>query len=762
MQRKYNMALQHFYEAATHSPSNENDELKTKLRNLSGSEEDVFNISEKHGGGSVSEGSGGSKEEENNYFTYDKEMSVKRIKPVSICSWRGSALFCIWCVLFIIGVVGISYCLQIAITRIPDRLKSVHKLPRPHSKSGSSGSGPAHNYTTPCTDFSVEKIWSKTFPKARASSPLRVVDVDGDGVDDILFGFSTNLGDGPFSTMHQHVNKAKQTCKKFHNGTYPCFGGVAAVNGATGEQLWVHRTTHGVTSIICNGDINADGYADCLCSGHGELLHAISSKTGALLWSFRDKHVGYARRIKSDFGQPQFVNDLDGDGVLDVLQFRGGHEVVLSNPTHASRSVNTLFISGRTGKVLKVVPLSPHKDLHSSPVVYLGENNVAKVVFGTGDANTSGGLYVIPLRDLYEGSLNHTVEVISDKRKGFPNAPVLVDLNADGTVDIVSAGAGGKIHAIDGKSFKILFTYYTSGTETFSTPAPGYFNDDNIVDFMVRVNTGPEAPVYYDSKMVVLDGKTGLPLTTAGKTSVPTHTSPLSVSMEGVGNDLAVYWSTDCAGHEHEGGWFKFVQGTDVDASFKSDSCYGRFGVGSRVMLNVMSAKGGFPGKTVYISDGENNLLREDVMTGAVIAKGKRDGDLDSSFDVVFVTSSVIPTKVRVLTPDDIECIKENTAKFKTSGKASAKKSGVYDEGDAVTNFCLSKRLPGETYDDPKKRDANFNKGHATVHRYKLTCKGEDSVRVLPKTEQGWSQHMGSMGNSYFNRRPTGRLLRNE
>ena len=88
----------------------------------------------------------------------------------------------------------------------------------------------------------------------------------------------------------------------------------------------------------------------------------------------------------------------------------------------------------------------------------------------------------------------------------------------------------------------------------------------------------------------------------AYKTSVPAHSSPLSVSMEGLGNDLFLYWSVDCIGHEHEGGWYNFVQGTDVANSIRYDSCLGRFGTKSSMKFYVTNEKIGFPGKPIYLS----------------------------------------------------------------------------------------------------------------------------------------------------------------
>lgn len=51
---------------------------------------------------------------------------------------------------------------------------------------------------------------------------------------------------------------------------------------------------------------------------------------------------------------------------------------------------------------------------------------------------------------------------------GYMNPPVLVDINKDGVVDLVSAGFADKIEAFDGETLKILWTYNKVGTETYS------------------------------------------------------------------------------------------------------------------------------------------------------------------------------------------------------------------------------------------------------------------------------------------------------
>ena len=60
----------------------------------------------------------------------------------------------------------------------------------------------------------------------------------------------------------------------------------------------------------------------------------------------------------------------------------------------------------------------------------------------------------------------------------------------------------------------------------------------------------------------VLDGKTGKPLITPYlRDSVGAQSSPLTVSVEGLGNDLFLHWMADCVGHESEGGEYTFKKG---------------------------------------------------------------------------------------------------------------------------------------------------------------------------------------------------------
>lgn len=101
----------------------------------------------------------------------------------------------------------------------------------------------------------------------------------------------------------------------------------------------------------------------------------------------------------------------------------------------------------------------------------------------------------------------------------------------------------------------------------------------------------------------MLDGKSGKPLVEPFvKSSSMANTSPLSVSMQGVGNDLFIYWVSDCTGHEGEGGTFKFVEGTNVHEQSRADTCKLRYNAKSFSKLRVMNKNIGFPGNDIYYS----------------------------------------------------------------------------------------------------------------------------------------------------------------
>lgn len=113
----------------------------------------------------------------------------------------------------------------------------------------------------PCTQINVEKVWTKTFPRVNSESAIRSIDLNGDSVNDIVFGYG----------IDETITDVRlPKCQTAQGDTeITCGGGVYALNGKNGEVIWQKWTIASVFSLVCSVDIDKDGLDDCIASGEG-------------------------------------------------------------------------------------------------------------------------------------------------------------------------------------------------------------------------------------------------------------------------------------------------------------------------------------------------------------------------------------------------------------------------------------------------------------------------------------------------------------
>jgi len=92
--------------------------------------------------------------------------------------------------------------------------------------------------------------------------------------------------------------------------------------------------------------------------------------------------------------------------------------------------------------------------------------------------------------------------------KGVMVPPVLADVNNDGTKDILMSAFDGTLILYDGETFEKIWTKEYACHETYTSPAPAYYNDDDVPDFMLAQNFGA-FDYYRSSTLHILNGKDG-------------------------------------------------------------------------------------------------------------------------------------------------------------------------------------------------------------------------------------------------------------
>ncbi len=331
--------------------------------------------------------------------------------------------------------------------------------------------------------FAQSNSWAKELPGIGTFSSPRLTDLNGDGIKDII------LGAGRAEFQH-------------------CDSAVIALDGNNGQLLWNVSAKDQMFGSAALRDINGDGVNDIVINGRSAELKAINGKNGHLLWEFYQGKKKPASQGWYNFYNPQWVSDLDGDGIKDILISNGGD--VMVEPYDPNRPAGKLvLISGANGTLIAEAKMPDGKEIYMSIAIREGDSvEESWIAFGSGGETIGGHLYVASLACVLKGDLSTAQELTSSPDKGFIAPPVWVDINMDQVLDLVAVAVEGEVFAYDGKDFSLMWNTPLENTEAYSSIAVGYFTADRIPDFFLSVAQG-NWPKLEWNRQFMLNGRDG-------------------------------------------------------------------------------------------------------------------------------------------------------------------------------------------------------------------------------------------------------------
>ena len=254
-------------------------------------------------------------------------------------------------------------------------------------------------------------------------------------------------------------------------------GGVVALNGQTGAQLWLFDTQDwlnqapdgmkdGVWSSPVVADLDGDGVPEIAFGAWDQCIYLLNNN-GVPLWGNLPGILpltycgGHGFYLEDTSWSSPAVADVDGDGKLEIII---GADISPGN-VYGDPAGGYIFVFKKDGTVLARKWID--QVVYSSPAVAdLDKDGKPEIIVGTGTYWNGTGYYVNVFN--YDGAQTNVRNRLVQKWR-LPTAgrvfssPAIGDLNLDGYKDIVvtsyigNDGANGEVWAWSGRDGSLLW-----------------------------------------------------------------------------------------------------------------------------------------------------------------------------------------------------------------------------------------------------------------------------------------------------------------
>ena len=235
--------------------------------------------------------------------------------------------------------------------------------------------------------------WDHEFFPGFTESSLELQDMNRDGIVDIIMAHVS----GHFSDVFALCRGKPDRCQE-EEGFSPCRVHLVAMCGTTGDIIWEKWLDFESFALRCSHDLNKDGIPDCIVAGRSGAFAAINGSNGVFLWLV-DPSLVYP---KYNFFYPLIVEDMDNDGVVDLINIHGGDSTYQDSEKNRSPGF-LVVVSGRTGmKLMERVQVPDGHESYSSPILFTHPDGSPVVLFGTGGETLTGSLWAVTLASIKE------------------------------------------------------------------------------------------------------------------------------------------------------------------------------------------------------------------------------------------------------------------------------------------------------------------------------------------------------------------------
>uniref|UniRef100_A0A670XUL2 Family with sequence similarity 234 member B n=1 Tax=Pseudonaja textilis TaxID=8673 RepID=A0A670XUL2_PSETE len=308
-------------------------------------------------------------------------------------------------------------------------------------------------FLIPCPPRDLHNTWIHNLGQVADGVlfPPELFDVNNDGLPDVLLSFTALKNASVLGVSTPWVT-------------------IIALSGMNGSILWSSHVKEGILGVQCkNLDSAFSAQPVCLVTGTSAFLSLLSAPSGKPVWTFDTSH--FSNGILA--APAVIIPDVDGDRISDLMVLTLGKTqpelsfILISTKTGNPVGGPVKYSINRSGKLI-------------NPQTYITCHGAVYILFGFGkirDANLN---------------VKESIQLPAVKSPDSNCSDLLITTEHGLTL-------------LRGQDLEQRWTLEQPDID--SQPCPGYFNDDQTVDFMLQAQHGNVS-----RKILVVDGKSGLPV----------------------------------------------------------------------------------------------------------------------------------------------------------------------------------------------------------------------------------------------------------